>query len=61
MALVKTPGGEFYVDDTQFKVDYNDNSIIFIGGGGGSSETVEEHNDDPDAHQTIELDCGNLG
>lgn len=60
MALVKTPGGEFYVDDTQFKVDYNDNSIIFIGGG-GSAETVEEHNDDPDAHQAIEFDCGNLG
>lgn len=58
MALIKTPGGEFYVDDTQFKVDYSNNSLTLIGGSSGS---VSEHNNDPDAHTAIELDCGDMG
>lgn len=58
MALIKTPGGEFYVDDTQFKVDYSNNSLTLIGGSSGS---VSEHNNDPDAHAAIELDCGDMG
>lgn len=58
MALVKTPDGGFYVDDTQFYVDYEENSISLIGGSGGS---VTAHNNDPDAHTAIELDCGDLG
>lgn len=61
MALIKTPGGEFYVDDTQFNVDYVNNSVTLINGGGGGAAVVEQHNDDPNAHQVIELDCGDLG
>lgn len=34
MALIKTPGGEFYLDNTQFQVDYDENSVTFIGEGG---------------------------
>ena len=34
MALIKTPGGEFYLDSTQFQVDYDENSVTFIGEGG---------------------------
>lgn len=36
MALIKTPGGEFYLDNTQFQVDYDENSVTFIGEGGGT-------------------------
>ena len=35
MALIKTPGGEFYLDNTQFQVDYEENSVTFIGEDGG--------------------------
>lgn len=35
MALIKTPDGGFYVDDTQISVDYVKNSISVIGGGSG--------------------------
>lgn len=59
MALIKTPGGEFYVDDTQFQVDYSNNSLILIGGSGDPS-SVLAHNNNPNAHQVIELDCGDL-
>lgn len=59
MALVKTPDGSFYVDDEQFDVDYENNSII-IKGGGSSSETIEQHNANPNAHSAIQLDCGDL-
>ena len=34
MALIKTPGGEFYFDSTHFQVDYDENSVTFIGEGG---------------------------
>lgn len=34
MALIKTPGGEFFVDDSQFAIDYEDNIVTIIGGGG---------------------------
>ena len=36
MALIKTPGGEFYLDNTQFQVDYDENSVTFIGEGGAT-------------------------
>ena len=35
MALIKTPDGGFYVEDTQFTVDYEANSVTLIGEGGG--------------------------
>lgn len=59
MALIKSPDGGFYVDEEQFEVDYENNSII-IKGGGSSSETVEQHNANPNAHSAIQLDCGDL-
>lgn len=59
MALIKSPDGGFFVDDEQFEVDYENNSII-IKGDGSSSETVEQHNANPNAHSAIQLDCGDL-
>lgn len=35
MALIKTPGGEFYVDNTEFTVDYEENSVKLVNAGGG--------------------------
>lgn len=60
MALIKTPDGAFYVDDTQFEVDYDNKSISIKGGGGGGDIAVSLHNADPTAHQAIDLDCGDL-
>ena len=34
MALIKTPDGGFYFDDSQFDVDYKENLVTLIGGGG---------------------------
>ena len=34
MALIKTPDGGFYFDDSQFDVDYVKNLVTLIGGGG---------------------------
>lgn len=34
MALIKTPDGGFYFDDSQFDVDYEENLVTLIGGGG---------------------------
>lgn len=34
MANIKTPDGGFYLDDSQFDVDYEENLVTFIGGGG---------------------------
>ena len=34
MALVKTPDGGFYFDDSQFDVDYKENLVTLIDGGG---------------------------
>ena len=34
MALVKTPDGGFYFDDSQFDVDYEENLVTLIDGGG---------------------------
>ena len=35
MALIKTPDGGYYLDDTQFTVDYEENKVELIGGGAG--------------------------
>ena len=35
MAYVKTPDGGFYLDDSQFVVDYNAKTVEAIGGGTG--------------------------
>lgn len=32
MALIKTPDGSYYVDDSQFAVDYESNTVTLIGG-----------------------------
>ena len=34
MALIKTPDGGFYFDDSQFDVDYEKNLVTLIDGGG---------------------------
>ena len=34
MALIKTPDGGFYFDDSQFDVDYKENLVTLIDGGG---------------------------
>lgn len=34
MANIKTPDGGFYLDDSQFDVDYEENLVTLIGGGG---------------------------
>lgn len=34
MALIKTPDGGFYFDDSQFDVDYEENLVTLIDGGG---------------------------
>lgn len=34
MANIKTPDGGFYLDDTEFNVDYEENLVTLIGGGG---------------------------
>ena len=45
MSLIKTPDGGFYLDDTQFTVDYNNNTIILKdGGGGGGTAGVSSFN-----------------
>lgn len=38
MALIKTPGGEFYVEDSQFDVDYTKNVVTIIGNGSGTGD-----------------------
>lgn len=38
MALIKTPDGGFYLDDSQFDVDYNKNVVTIIGGSGGQGQ-----------------------
>lgn len=35
MANIKTPDGGFYVDDTEFNVDYVNNIVTLVNGGGG--------------------------
>lgn len=35
MAYIKTPDGGFYLDDSQFVVDYNAKTVEAIGGGTG--------------------------
>lgn len=42
MALIKTPDGGFYVQDTDFTVDYNANSIVLVGGAGGSADITAD-------------------
>lgn len=37
MALIKTPDGGFYVNDTEFQVDYNKNILSLTNQGGGAS------------------------
>lgn len=60
IGMIKTPGGEFYLDASQFEVDYSTNLVTLKAGGGGDA-AVQQHNNDPNAHQTIGLDCGDLG
>lgn len=40
MANIKTPGGEFYLDDTQFDVDYSGNLVTYIGEGGEDGNSL---------------------
>lgn len=40
MANIKTPGGEFYLDDTQFDVDYSGNLVTYIGEGGEGGNSL---------------------
>lgn len=42
MALVKTPDGGWFVDDNEFIVNYQENSVKLKnpGGGGGSGEEI---------------------
>lgn len=37
MALIKTPGGEFYLSDSEFSVDYNGNVVSLAAGGEGGN------------------------
>ena len=60
VGMIKTPGGEFYLDASQFEVDYSANLVTLKAGGGGDA-AVQQHNNDPNAHQAIGLDCGDLG
>ena len=36
MANIKTPDGGFYLDDSQFDVDYEENLVTLIAGGGST-------------------------
>lgn len=38
MALIKTPDGGFYFDDSQFDVDYEENLVTLIDGGGAGPQ-----------------------
>ena len=38
MALIKTPDGGFYFDDSQFNVDYEENLVTLIDGGGAGPQ-----------------------
>ena len=58
--MIKTPGGEFFLDASQFEVDYSVNLVTLKAGAGGDA-AVQQHNNDPNAHQSIDLDCGDLG
>lgn len=42
MAMVKTPNGGWFVDDNEFVVNYQENSVKLknSGGGGGSGEEI---------------------
>ena len=44
MALIKTPDGGFYVNDTEFQVDYNKNILSLTNQGGGSTTGVSSFN-----------------
>lgn len=62
MALIKTPDGGWLVDDQEFIVDYQENSVKLKNpGGGGTGGDVTAHNNDPNAHEVVQLDCGVLG
>lgn len=37
MALIKTPGGEFYLDNSQFEIDYEANVVRLVAQGGGDT------------------------
>ena len=39
MALIKTPDGGFYFDDSQVDIDYEANSVTLLGGGGEAGVT----------------------
>lgn len=42
MALVKDPSGSFYLDNTEFAVDYEENSISLVGGAGGGGDITAD-------------------
>lgn len=39
MALIKTPGGEFYVESSEFTIDYDENIVRLAGNGEGEAGT----------------------
>lgn len=39
MALIKTPGGEFYLESSEFTIDYDENIVRLAGNGEGEAGT----------------------
>jgi len=65
MDYPKVKGGNFYLDpDTLEQVIVDGKPVLTViggSGGEGAAVLVREHNNNPDAHSAIELDCGDLG
>lgn len=61
MPLIKTPDGSYYLKSEEFNVDYQTNVVSLKNPGGGTSGEVTAHNNDPNAHEVVQLDCGDLG
>lgn len=62
MNMQIAPCGGFYYDTDTMEVIQQDGKDIFtIIGGGGEGGSITRHNNDPEAHELIQLDCGDLG
>lgn len=57
------PCGGFWFDaDTMELIQDGDREVLSaIGGGDGDGASIACHNRDPEAHELIQLDCGDLG
>ncbi len=62
---IMAPDGGYLLDGDDFVITKDELgrpivSVVNSGGGGDAKKIVEEHNDDPNAHEKIDLDGGEL-